>query len=376
MKKIRKMIFLLSIFCVTLIGLNVKAEVIEVTRPPKIEISDFKFEGKGNILSSTDSWKISVSLTNVIPSEVDYCKITAYSPLGMEATDDPYIFIKFYYNDATQKFEGVYNNINGLKETVYSLRAFSIFFKDGRNIRPENADSIYSLKVVVNNNCAKGTHEVYADSWEKKYYAHEDQGCPHKITQVRKCNICSQIVDTKYFESTVSNWIIKDQLNIRIKLCYQCGAIIEQQFIPKNGEIIPISSGGYKVTSVGNTVEYQGNKSKKNAIVPETVTYDGITYKVTSIAPGAFKNNKKLTKVTIGSNVKTIGKQAFYGCKNLKSITIKSKYLTTKSIGAKAFTKAGSKNYKKLVVKVPKSKKKAYVKLLKKKGLSSKAKIK
>lgn len=112
-------------------------------------------------------------------------------------------------------------------------------------------------------------------------------------------------------------------------------------------------------------MEYQRSKSKKNAIVPETVTYDGITYKVTSIAPGAFKNNKKLTKVTIGSNVKTIGKQAFYGCKNLKSITIKSTKLTTKFVGAKAFTKAGSTNYKKLVVK-----------LLKKKGLSSKAKVK
>lgn len=376
MKKIQKLIIIFSFIFAVLFNANVNADIIEISKPEKIEISDFKFEGKGNILSSTDSWKISVSLTNVTPSEVDYCKITAYSPLGMAATDDPYIFIKFYYNDATQKFEGVYNNVNGLKETVYSLRAFSIFFKDGRNIRPENADSIYSIKVVVNNNCAKGTHEVYADSWEKKYYAHEDQDCPHKITQVRKCNICNQIVDTKYFESTISNWIIKDQLNIRIKLCYQCGAIIERQSIPKSGEVFPISSGCYKVTSVGDTVEYQGSKSVKNVIVPETVTYDGITYKVTSIAPGAFKNNKKLTKVTIGSNVKTIGKQVFYGCKNLKSITIKSTKLTTKSVGAKAFTKAGSKNYKKLVVKVPKSKKKAYVKLLKKKGLNSKAKIK
>ena len=163
---------------------------------------------------------------------------------------------------------------------------------------------------------------------------------------------------------------------IKVKKCLQCGAIIEQQSIPKNGEVFPVSSGSYKVTSVGNTVEYQGSKSVKNVIVSETVTYDGITYKVASIALGAFKNNKKLTKVTIGSNVKTIGKQAFYGCKNLKSVTIKSTKLTTKSVGAKAFTKAGSKNNKKLVVRVPKNKKKSYVKLLKKKGLSSNAKIK
>ena len=84
----------------------------------------------------------------------------------------------------------------------------------------------------------------------------------------------------------------------------------------------------------------------------------------------------RAAKNSIGSNVKTIGKQAFYGCKNLKSVTIKSTKLTTKSVGANAFTKAGSKNNKKLVVRVPKNKKKSYVKLLKKKGLSSNAKIK
>ena len=90
----------------------------------------------------------------------------------------------------------------------------------------------------------------------------------------------------------------------------------------------------------------------------------------------AFKNNKTITKVTIGSNITSIGKQAFSGCKNLKTITIKTKNLTAKSVGAKAFAKAGSSNYKKLTVKVPKSKKTLYKKLLKKKGLSPKAKFK
>lgn len=296
--------------------------------------------------------------------------------MGEATTDDPYIFIKFYYNETTQKFEGVYNNVDGLRETVYTLRAFFIFFKDGKNIRPGNVDSIYSTKVVINNNCANNIHEVYADSWENYTFSIGDKNCSHKVTQIRRCNICEQIVDTRYLEPTITDWVILKDSGIKVKKCLQCGAIIEQQSIPKNGEVFPVSSGSYKVTSVGNTVEYQGSKSVKNVIVLETVTYDGITYKVASIALGAFKNNKKLTKVTIGSNVKTIGKQAFYGCKNLKSVTIKSTKLTTKSVGAKAFTKAGSKNNKKLVVRVPKNKKKSYVKLLKKKGLSSNAKIK
>ncbi|MCD8019474.1 MAG: leucine-rich repeat domain-containing protein, partial [Clostridiales bacterium] len=86
--------------------------------------------------------------------------------------------------------------------------------------------------------------------------------------------------------------------------------------------------------------------------------------------------NKKITKVTIGKNVTKIGKKAFYNCKNLKKITIKSTKLKAKNISAKAFTKAGSSNYKKLVVKVPKGKVSSYKKMLKKKGLSAKATVK
>lgn len=134
----------------------------------------------------------------------------------------------------------------------------------------------------------------------------------------------------------------------------------------------------YVVTTKGNTVAYKGTKNKKakKITIPSTVTINGTTYKVTSIASGAFKNNKKLTKVTVGSNVQSIGKKAFYGCKKLKTIVIKSKKLTAKSVGAKAFTKAGSSNYKKCTVKVPRNKKRAYTKVLKKKGLNAWVKIK
>lgn len=138
------------------------------------------------------------------------------------------------------------------------------------------------------------------------------------------------------------------------------------------------SKASYTVTSTNGTVAYKGttDKKTKSISIPATVTSSGVTYKVTSIAPGALKNNKTITKATIGSNITSIGKQAFSGCKKLKTITIKTKNLTAKSIGSKAFTKAGSSNYKKMMVKVPKSKKTLYKKILKKKGLSGEAKVK
>ena len=146
----------------------------------------------------------------------------------------------------------------------------------------------------------------------------------------------------------------------------------------KAGTIIEDTAGkaSYKVTKAGAAPEVEYKCSlKKNAVsvvVPETVKIGGVTYKVTSIAAKAFYKNKKLKKITIPASVVKIGKQAFFGCKNLKTITIKTKKLTSKSIGAKAF----KGTHKKARVKTPAGKSKAYKKILRKKGLSKKAKVK
>ena len=67
----------------------------------------------------------------------------------------------------------------------------------------------------------------------------------------------------------------------------------------------------------------------------------------------AFYNCKNLKSVVIPKKVKTVGKKAFYNCKKLRSVTILTKKLTAKSIGNKAFTKAGSNDYGKLKITVP-----------------------
>lgn len=78
-----------------------------------------------------------------------------------------------------------------------------------------------------------------------------------------------------------------------------------------------------------------------------------------------------MTEVTIKSTKLTqIGSKAFYHCKKLKSITIKSKVL--KKAGANALKGI----HKKAVIKVPAAKKKAYAKLLSKKGAGRSVKIK
>lgn len=133
------------------------------------------------------------------------------------------------------------------------------------------------------------------------------------------------------------------------------------------------TKAAYKVMA-DNTVQYTKVTSKKakTVKVPSTITVNGVKCQVTSIAPKAMKGNKKLKKVIIPSSIRTIGTQAFAGCKNLKNITIQTPYLTKKSVGAKAFKGISNK----AVIKVPKKQLKAYQKLLKTKGVSKKVKIK
>ena len=129
----------------------------------------------------------------------------------------------------------------------------------------------------------------------------------------------------------------------------------------------------YKVTAAAK-VEYLGPSSKtvKSVSIPATVKYDGKTYTVTAIAQNALKDHAKLKSAVIGKNISKIGKGAFQNCKKLKKITIKTAKLKKSSVGSKAFKGI----YKKAVFKLPKAKKKAYKKILLKKGATKKMKFK
>ena len=122
----------------------------------------------------------------------------------------------------------------------------------------------------------------------------------------------------------------------------------------------------YKVEN--NTAAYiKPITAKSSEVIPAQITVVGHTYKVTIIRAKAFSKNTTVTRVVIGKNVSKIGKEAFYGCKNLKKIQVKSKKLSSKNVGSNAF-KEISKNAK---MSVPKSKVKAYAKWVKIKGSRS-----
>ena len=138
----------------------------------------------------------------------------------------------------------------------------------------------------------------------------------------------------------------------------------------KKGDTYKLTDTSGKIPEVELT-KSAAKKKAKTVVIPKTVKVDGVNYKVTAIAEKAFAGNKKLKTVVIGADIEKIGAKAFYKCVNLKKVTIQTTKLKAKTVGAKAFAKI----HKKAVVKVPKAKKKAYKKWLKKRGIGGKQKI-
>ena len=160
------------------------------------------------------------------------------------------------------------------------------------------------------------------------------------------------------------------------------------------GKVFTIGKYRYKITT-GSTAEFTGlgKTGEKKVTVPKSIALGGSSFRVNSIAAKALYKNKKVTTVGIGNNVKTIGKSAFEGCKQLKSVTVGTgvtkinakafkncSKLQTVTLRSKQIKSMGKESFKGIksnaAIKVPSKKMASYKKMLKKNGLSSRAKIK
>ncbi len=93
------------------------------------------------------------------------------------------------------------------------------------------------------------------------------------------------------------------------------------------GKTFVYKKAAYKITDK-NTVTYIKTQKKKTAsvTVPKTAIYQGKTYKITKIGANAFKNCKKLKKLTIKTaTLKKVGKNALKGVNKKCRIKVPAK---------------------------------------------------
>ncbi len=139
-----------------------------------------------------------------------------------------------------------------------------------------------------------------------------------------------------------------------------------------NGFVFTDRAGGvnYEVNKDGSVSITNIIKNDAETVIKDSIFVEGKEIVVSEIKDDAFKSKKKLKKVVLGKNIKKIGKRAFYNCKNLKVVVIKTKKL--KSVGKNAFAKTS----KKIKVYVPKkSLLKKYKKILSKSKIYKNAKF-
>lgn len=118
---------------------------------------------------------------------------------------------------------------------------------------------------------------------------------------------------------------MKTRFFLSTLLLLLCGTIATAQ----NFEVSGIY---YNITDATNRcveVTYKGSSSYQYydeytgvVTIPSTVTYNGMTYTVTSIGRYAFEYCEKVTGIKIPDSVTKIKYYAFHRCKNLTSITI------------------------------------------------------
>lgn len=215
----------------------------------------------------------------------------------------------------------------------------------------------------------KGTTIPKTNSHEwGKWTTVREATCTEKGEQIRKCAVCREeeieslpLAKHSWDNGKVTKAPSYTKVGVKTWTCKKCGktktTTLAKLPMPKAGTKVIVGGNQYTVTKVGSEVCFSKANDKARVItVPSTIKAKGITYKVTSIGANAFKNCKKLTKATIGANVRVIKAKAFKNCPKLKTVTIKTVLLTKKTASKKCFSKVS----KRMVIKSPKKVKKTY----------------
>ena len=262
----------------------------------------------------------------------------------------------------------------GDTETINIPKTAHNYIKD-RQQDATCTENGYSIFICKTCNDAK-KEEIPATGHVKRTLSKKNPTCKEEgYSGDTYCRICNTLLEEgeilPMLEHQWNNGTVTKKATYKTagELTYRCRKCAAKRIIsleklayPKAGTSYTISGNQYKVSKPGaEVILVKTSKTTKRVTVPAQIYAQGITYKVTSIGAKAFNNNKTLTKVTIGTNIVKINNNAFFNCKNLKTVTIKSVLLTRKTANKQAF----KNTHKKLVIQVPKKTKKLYQKIFK-----------
>lgn len=286
-----------------------------------------------------------------------------------------------YYCDMSTEIGELYGYEpeQGYKDVDLSAAIFYVGIENedtGTFVSNSTMDDSTRLKVGKLDKKADGYSELVQSGYNVKGF--------YEVKVKGACDMSSE--RTKVFFDVPPGFKEGDELQVRHLL--SDGTVQTEEAVVRSGKVgldvtefspfmisVKKSKDKNLFTKNGLTYQVTGNKtvtflkpsksSITSLVIPATVSANGKKYKVTRINAKACKGFKNLKSVTIGKNVKYIGEYAFYNCKKVRTLTIKTTSLTSSKVGKYAFK--GISKKAKLVL--PSKKSKAYKKLLKNRGL-------
>lgn len=345
------------------IGLNSESEVGTVTKTLLKETDyEISYENNINVTDETSMAKATIHALDegnykgsiTIPFSIQYLPITEemYEFIGKKDGE--------YFLDRVNVFAAEGYLLGRQLGGEYSSNGISYVLADG--ITEKETRLNFYLKDAVTGALTNQVTVVVKVKHETATTTTEEEN-----TQVSTTTTASTMTTTQEQKPTESTTSINAITTTAAKPIVEdpsgLNAILDK---PKVGEIYTVGNYQYIVTKSTLTQSevklLKMVKAKKKAVVPLHIQLGGYSFIVTEIAGKAFYGQKKVQKIVVGNNVTVIGSYAFANCKKCKNLIIKSKKL--KKVGKNALKKTP----RGIIIKVPKSCKKAYKKLLKSKG--------
>ena len=300
----------------------------------KIEIPDSVISIGDEAFSGCTSLE-SVTIGNKVISIGDYafrdCKKLESVTIGNNVTSigSDAFYNTAYYNDKSNWNNGVLYISNCLIDTNNNFKSTTDYtIEDGTRIIADSAfDGCTSLtSVTIPNSVTRIDNKAFYNCTSLTSVT-----IPNSVTSIGYSAFedCKSLTSVNY-SGTKSQWkSIKfgsnnDKLKNAIIIC--------TDDVIGNGNTVTIDNLKYKINNdytaslVGYTGEFE------NLTIPESVTYEGYTFSVTSIGDYAFRSCENLTSVTIPDSVKSIGNDAFFDCTSLTSIDYNGTVSQWKSI--------------------------------------------
>jgi hypothetical protein len=104
--------------------------------------------------------------------------------------------------------------------------------------------------------------------------------------------------------------LYKSEWKLRVLFCTFGGVLLTNSVVAEEFQLDGIT---YQTTA-DNACSVLRGKNEAQLVLPQDVSYSGVSYRVTSIADSAFYRQNLLTRIELPESIISIGNCAFYYC--------------------------------------------------------------